>query len=141
MTIRKLIFPVFLILFASGALADSPSPCSGVDRTLTEKDKSNLKQPIAHQLKKDVKDVASAEILQLFRLGKWQIIYVETHASDGTYLFYDANPKTQPYLTLWSGAAMINEENDIFKWTTEHAKGIPEKLAHCFSYHVTKEHL
>lgn len=44
MTIYKSILIIFSILFVVNTFAKSPMPCSGVDRTLSDKEKSRFKQ-------------------------------------------------------------------------------------------------
>ena len=109
------------------------SPCDSVDRVLTNKRKAVLVPAITKQL-----HVSSVDILQSFKFGAWTIIYVDTHEADEVYLFYAHNPLTSRYITMWSGAAAINEEQEIKDWTLKNAPGIPPQLANCFAWHVTK---
>jgi hypothetical protein len=127
----KLATLALFVMFSCHAWA---TPCSGVDRTLTEKRKSELSPVIAKQL-----NIESAEILQSYQYRGWYIIYVGTHVSDEAFLFYKGDPTKSQYLTTWGGAAATNEEPEIKQWTLKNAKGIPSKLAGCFAWHVTKE--
>ena len=133
----KLIFIITLTLYVSLAHAKTPSPCEGINQNLSKKEKLEFSKPVATQLKKDVKDIKNAEILKSFRYKKWQILFVNTHVSDEVYLFYSGNPITNSYLTLTAGAATRDEEEETYKWVINHAKGIPPKLARCFSWHIT----
>ena len=80
----------------------------------------------------------SVDVLQSFRLGSWDIIYVDTHQTDEAFLFYPQDPSLGRYVTLWAGAAMHDEEREIRSWVLKNAPGIPGKLAACFAWHVTK---
>jgi hypothetical protein len=110
------------------------SPCDGVDRTLTIERKASLATEIAKQL-----STASTDVLQSFQSGGWSIIYVGTHQSDEVFLFYSRDPLTSRYITIWSGAAASGEERKIRDWTLKNAPGIPQNLANCFAWHVTKD--
>ena len=116
------------------ATAWAASPCAGVSRDLTSQRKAALAPEIAKQLR-----VRSVDVLQSFRLGGWEIIYVSTGESDEPFLFYSGDPLKSGYITLWSGAATIHEEQAIKGWTLKNAPGIPRKLAACFAWHVTKD--
>lgn len=124
---------VVLCLVGSAATAWGGSPCDKVNRDLPLKRKEALSAEIAKQL-----GVKSVEVLQSFRLGTWQIIYVATPDSDPPFLFYSSDPLKTRYLTEWSGAARVDEEQEIKTWTLENAPGIPHRLASCFAWHVTK---
>jgi hypothetical protein len=78
------------------------------------------------------------DVLQSFQLGRWRILYVDTHQSDEAFLFYSSDPLTSPQVTSWSGAAQVGEERQIKDWTFKNARGIPSKLAGCFAWYVTK---
>ncbi|MHB8717046.1 MAG: hypothetical protein ACYC9H_13695 [Sulfuricaulis sp.] len=123
-----------LCLLALVTCTVSASPCDGVDRSLTEARKTSLAQAMAMQL-----NIESAEILQSFRYRSWYIIYVNTHVSDNSFLFFGGDPTKSRYLTVWSGAATVHEEPEIKQWVINNAKGIPLKLAGCFAWHVTKD--
>jgi len=121
-----------MVLLLSSACA-SGSPCDGVDRTITSARKENLAPQIAQQL-----GVARVDVLQSFRSGDWSIIYVATNQSDDVFLFYSRDPLISRYITMWSGAASTNEEQNIRDWTLKNAPDIPQNLASCFAWHVTK---
>jgi hypothetical protein len=104
-----------------------------VDRNLTPQRKASLAPQIANQLQ-----VKAVDILDSFQGQGWTIVYVETHQSDETYVFYSRDPMQSSYVTLWSGAARIDEERTIKAWVVKNAPGIPAKLAGCFAWHVTK---
>ena len=109
------------------------SPCDTVSRDLPSERKAVLAPEIAKQL-----NVKSVDVLQSFKLGSWQIIYVNTHESDEPFLFYSGDPLKTRYVTMWSGAARMDEEQEIRAWTLKNAPGIPRRLASCFARHVTK---
>lgn len=109
------------------------SPCDGVDHTLTIERKASLAPEIAKQL-----NVSSVDVLQSFQSGSWSIIYVRTPQSDEVFLFYSRDPLTSRYIAMWSGAAASNEEQQIRDWTLKNAPNIPQNLASCFAWHVTK---
>ncbi|MGZ3771471.1 MAG: hypothetical protein ACXVCP_09120 [Bdellovibrio sp.] len=138
---KKLIILIATVVFYTTSLAVMAAtfPCSEINRTLADKDKLNLAATIADQLKKDFKNVKNVEVLQSYQYENWRIIYVATHVSDAPFLFYSGDPKINSYVTLWSGGAKRSEEEDIYRWVLSHAKGIPSKLARCFSWHVTND--
>ena len=110
------------------------TPCSGVERTLTQERKGELSPAVATQL-----NIESAEILQSYHYHGWFIIYVETHVSDEAFLFYKGDPAKSRYLTTWGGSATKYEGAEIERWVRKNAKGIPTKLAQCFAWHVTRD--
>lgn len=118
---------------ASPATSRTASPCDGVDRTLSDIDRREWPAPIATQL-----GVAKVDVLQSLAFGGWHIVYVNTHQSDQAFLFYAGDPRTHRYVTLWAGAAMADEEQEIFTWAIHDAPAIPARLAQCFAWHVTK---
>ena len=79
------------------------SPCDTVSRDLPSERKAVLAPEIAKQL-----NVKSVDVLQSFKLGSWQIIYVNTHESDEPFLFYSGDPLKTRYVTMWSGAARMS---------------------------------
>jgi len=115
-------------------LAWAATPCEGVDRSLPNDRKAALAPAIAKQLHSKRVDV-----LQSFRDGNWQIIYVDTHDSDNGFLFYSHDPMRNHYVTVWGGVALGDEETEIRTWTLKNAPGIPLKLAKCFAWHVTND--
>ena len=132
---KKLAQCVSLLLFigvATPRFAWSASPCDGVDRTLTDKDKAAWAHEIARQL-----HAQKVDLLQSFRSEGWTIVYVDSHEADEVFLFYSRDPLHSPYVTMWSGAAARNEEQSIRAWTLKNAPGIPQKLAGCFAWYVT----
>ena len=120
-----------LILLTATARAQ---PCSGINRQLDNERKAVLAPAIANQLQ-----ASAVDVLQLFKMGNWSIIYVDTHDADEVFLFYAADPLTSHYTTLWSGAAAKNEESKIRNWVINNAPGIPNRLAGCFAWHVTRD--
>ena len=121
------------LLLAVTPLAYAASPCDGVDRTLSVAQKTTLAPAIASQL-----HVPSVDVLQMFRLRPWRIVYVATHQSDNGFLFYAQDPLTHPAVTSWAGGAAPDEQASIRHWVLTHAHGIPSRLAECFAWHVTQ---
>lgn len=121
-------------MLVAGVSALAASPCVNVDRSLTREQQIVLAPTIAKQLQ-----AKSAEISQSFRFGGWSIYYVATHDADDTYVFYSGDPRRRRYVTMWGGAAMPGEEQEIQAWVIKNAPGIPRSLAGCFAWHVTKE--
>ena len=126
---KFLAFSLFLMVSFNA----SATPCDGVDRSLSEVRKNQLAPVIAKQL-----NVKSVEILQSLSYRNWFIIYANTHVSDNPFLFFSGDPTLGKHLTVWSGAATVDEEPEIKQWVLNNAKGIPSKLAGCFAWHVTK---
>jgi hypothetical protein len=136
-----------LALFPSVVAA--ATPCDGVNRRLTYQQKTLWAPAIAKQLKADKEfpedfreallKAPNITVLQSFRLDDWRIVYVDTHASDETFLFYPGDPVASRYVTWWGGAAQTSEERSIRDAIVRDARGIPLKLAHCFAWHVTND--
>ncbi|WP_199100527.1 hypothetical protein [Dyella sp. ASV21] len=116
------------------ALSAHASPCTGVDRTLSDARRAALAPAIAHQL-----TLPFVDVLQSFRLKGWSIVYVDTHVSDERFLFYSADPLTGHAVTEWGGAATRDEGDDIQRWLLKNAPSIPPALARCFAWHVTQD--
>ena len=130
----------FDILLGILALAFMPmpvsakTPCDGVDRHLLHGEKQKLMPPVARQI-----GAPHPTILQEFKFEDWSIVYADTGVSDETFIFYHGDPTRTHYVTIWSGAAGLDEESQIREWTVENAPGIPLRLAKCFAWHVTKD--
>jgi hypothetical protein len=123
-----------LALVAATPSVWAESPCYGVKRSLA----NNLKHALAPKIAEEL-HLKNVDVLQSFQCGKWNIIYVDTHVSDEQFLFYAGDPLKEKHITQCSGAAFINEEQEIKQWTIENAPGIPSRLAACFAWHVTKD--
>jgi hypothetical protein len=123
-----------VLLSACRSSPAGASPCSGIDRSL----KSDRKAALASALAKELR-VSTVDILESFRGLGWSIIYVDTHESDYQFLFFSGDPLSSHSVTGWGGAAMENEEQEIKDWTIKNAPGIPDHLAACFAWHVTKD--
>lgn len=108
------------------------SPCNRVDRTLSKNRRKTLAPAIAQQL-----NAKHVDLLKSYRSGGWSILYVATGEADETYVFYSDDPLRSRYVTLWSGAAGVHEEEDILTWTLKNASSIPNTLATCFAWQVT----
>jgi len=126
----KSISAILLTLLPIAAFAN---PCSEIDQSLSNSEKVSLAPIIAKQLKID-----NAEVLQSYSYQGWRIFFINTHVSDETYLFFSGNPLQNNFITQWSGAATANEEKQINQWVRTNAKEIPNTLASCFAWHVTK---
>lgn len=136
-----------LILAALVALPALASPCAGVDRALPAARKAAFAPAVAAHLNRQLGPqvnqtivIAPDDILQLFRLGRWHILYVNNHVSDEPFLFYRDAPQRSPaYALAWAGAATRDEGPAIEKWVRAEAPGIPRRLAACFAWHVTQD--
>ena len=114
------------------------SPCQGLNQSLSENYKANLARAVAKQINGTTKlKVSSVDVIQSFASDNWSIVYVNTHVSDELFLIYSGNPLTNRYVTLWAGAAMIEDEPIMKAWVLKNAPGIPPKLASCFARRVT----
>ncbi len=132
---KKFLQFVSLLLVIGVAMpgcAWSASPCDNVDRGLTDKIKMEWAPAIARQL-----HAQKVDVLQSFQFGGWSIIYVDSHEADEAFLFYSHDPLRSHYVTMWSGAAMRDEQQSIKAWTLKNAPGIPQPLAGCFAWYVT----
>jgi hypothetical protein len=130
---------VIFALAVGGALLcgqrATAAPCSGIDRPIDAARKAQLAIPIATQLKSD-----HVTVLKYMAVKDWSIVYVETPDSDPPFVFFRGDPSNTRYVTLWSGAATIHEEQDIKRWAMNNAPGIPRPLAACFAWYVTPPH-
>jgi len=129
MSIRK----GLAILGLAISLPLGATPCATIDQSLTANQKQAWSPAIAKQLQ-----VATVDVLQVFRQGNWRIVYVDTHRSDNGFLFYRADPRRSRYITIWAGVAQSNEETSIAQWAVANVPGIPMALAQCFAWHVTQ---
>lgn len=100
---------------------------------MADERKVALLSQIAKQL-----NASEVDVLQSFSYGTWSIIYADTHESDEIFLFYEGDPLSKSYVVLWSGAARIDEEQEIKDWAIKNAPGIPQELAACFAWYVMK---
>jgi len=122
------------------------SPCSDIDRSLSISAKATFAPAIEDHLNKQLGplvgqaiSIEPEDVLQVFRAGKWHIVYVNNHVSDEPFLFYNSAPaNSSAYLVAWSGGAAMDEGPEIEKWVKEKAPGIPNNLAACFAWHVTQ---
>ena len=130
---RAVILSLCFVVFMTLTSVACASPCSGVDRQLSEERKAELAPEIAKQL-----NATRVDVLQSFRLGRWSIVYVDTHQADEAFLFFADDPLVNHYVTLWSGAASKSEEKSVKGWVVKNAPGIPHRLASCFAWHVTR---
>jgi len=121
-------------LSAVGMCAEA-SPCSGIDRALSNERKAVLEPIIAKQLHDP-----SAKILKNMNADGWSVIYVLPPNSEPAFLFFRGAPESGRYKTLWDGAATIDEEQAIRQWATDNVPGIPPRLAACFAWFVTPPH-
>jgi hypothetical protein len=127
-------FLIVTLCLLSTRNAWAKSPCDSVDRRLNSSEASKLRIELGHQL-----NVDNVEVLQSFKSLGWTILYVTPDNADPAFLFYSENPVNHHFLTLWSGGAKPDEEQVISSWIKESAKGIPDSLAQCFAWHVTKD--
>jgi|WetSurMetagenome_2_1015567.scaffolds.fasta_scaffold03766_2 hypothetical protein len=125
---------LLMSLFLISVTGFAKGGCGDVDRSISEEQKKQLAPVIAAQL-----HVEHVEVLESYRYNEWSIIYVETYETENTFVFFNGNPVTQPYVTTWSGVASAKEERKILQWVFKSAPGIPVELARCFAWHVTHE--
>lgn len=132
-------------LLASAPLLSHATPCSGVDRTLSEAQRRAFAPAIERHLNRQLGPqvqtpitTAPQDILQVFRVGRWHIVYVDTHVSDEPFLFYAHAPdRSSAYLTSWAGAAPSDDGPPIRRWLSRQVPGMPQTLVKCFAWHVT----
>jgi hypothetical protein len=111
----------------------SATSCDPVSRTLTNAQRIAWAPVLAKQL-----SVSSVSVSQSFTLSGWHIVYVETPNADSPFLFFHGDPLSTHFVTLWAGAARMQEEGSIRAWVIKNASGIPAPLATCFAWYVTK---
>jgi hypothetical protein len=133
----KYFYTFILAIISTTALA---SPCTDIDRTLTEERKAVLAPIIANQVAQQLQNVESVEVLQSFHYRDWYIINVNTHVSDEGFLIYKGDPTKNNYLTILAGAYTRDDERFILKSIQRgKTKGIPKALARCIAWHLTKD--
>jgi len=131
--ITKAIALTFLIgATASGA---ETTPCKGIDQNLTDARKAEFAAPIATEWGAD-----HVTVNKYMGLKNWSIVYVDTPIGDPPFVFFKGDPTKTHYVTVWSGAATIYEEQEMRRWTLKNAPGIPKQLAACFAWFVTPPH-
>ncbi len=139
----KQIIGLILLLVSTNALC---SPCAGVDRRLSDAQRHSLvpalERHLNNQLGQELGQVirlSAEDVFKSFRVGKWHIVYLNSHVSDEPFLFYSSAPsQAERYITAWAGAATSDEGPAIYAWVRHEAPGIPKKLASCFAWYVTK---
>jgi hypothetical protein len=120
------------LLIGAAASSAGAKPCTGIDQTLSDARKAEFATPIAAQLGAD-----HVTVNKYMGLKDWSIVYVDAPNGDPPFVFFKGDPSKTHYVTLWSGAAMIDEERSIRQWTLKNAPGIPKQLAACFAWFVT----
>jgi hypothetical protein len=135
MRIRMKFAITLVTAYASSVVAGmaEPNSCNGINRSLTTEQAATFSRHVRNEFK-----AKEADILQIFRFRGWSILYVDTHDADEAFVFYRGDPARTHYVTVWSGAAGYNEEDEIRLWAEKNAPGIPHRLAECFAWHVTK---
>ena len=124
---------IALLAMVASSSAVAAAPCSNVSRALTELQKAAWAPAIASQLQTE-----SVEVAQSFAVGQWHIVGVNTPNSDPPFLFFSKSPEVSTYVTIWSGAARSTETKEIKAWAIRNARGIPEPLAACFAWFITR---
>ena len=139
----KLLTAATLYLVAQAAFAH---PCSGVDRSLNERQKASFAPALEKHMRAQF-DASLAtlivvernDVLGMFRAKGWYIVYANNHATDDPYLFYSTDPaKASRYVGVWSGWAADDEGPEIEAWVRKEMPGIPKVLAECFAWYVTR---
>lgn len=130
----KWLILVWLLLPLSRAFAGTP--CDGVERDLglTAEQIVTLKANIGPQV-----NATKIDIINVFKMKGWSVIYIDTHNSDETYLFFTGDILTSHYVTEWSGAATIFEGAELTTQFKQNAPGIPEHLAQCMAWHIAEQ--
>jgi hypothetical protein len=121
----------FLLLAA--CTQASATSCDAVSHALTNAQRAAWAPALAKQL-----NVHPVSVSQSFALAGWHIVYVKTPDTDSPFLFFHGDPLSTHFVTLWAGAARSQEEGSIKAWVIKNAPGIPEPLATCFAWYVTK---
>lgn len=141
---KRLLLLCLALVFARASFA---APCEGVDRSFPDTTKRaylsaverHLNAQLGAQVGAAIK-LEPADFLARLQLGRWQIIYVNSHVSDEPYLFYEQPPTlSKGYLFTWAGAATDDEGPAIVEWLKTQAPKMPAALAQCFAWHVTAE--
>jgi len=114
--------------------AQASAPCEGVDRGLSPDRAAQLSRRAAEQFR-DPK----AKALQSFAYEGWNIVYVEFGKSDPAFVFYRGDPLGSGHVAVWGAAAGLDETSQIKEWTVENAPGIPNQLARCFAWRVSRD--
>lgn len=125
-------FSICAAALSFGVLASAKSPCDGIKQQMSAERQKYLQTSVAKQL-----NASTVDLLAVFVLSGWSVLYVDTHKSDEVFLFYPGDPANTSFLTMWSGAAMRDEAPAIETWALKNAPGIPKALAGCFAWYAT----
>ena len=139
----KLLTLAVLYVAAQAAFAN---PCQGVDRSLSERQKTSFAPVLEKHMRAQFDPrlttmiaVERDDVQGLFRAKGWYIVYVDNHATDTPYLFYSTDPtRSSRYVGAWAGGAAVDESAEIQAWEEKEMPGIPSVLAKCFAWYVTR---
>lgn len=139
----KLLTATVVYFAAQAAFAH---PCSGVDRSLSERQKASFAPVLEKHMRAQFDPrlttmiaVERDDVQSLFRAQGWYIVYVDNHATDTPYLFYSTDPiRASRYVGVWAGGAAVDEGPEIQAWEEKEMPGIPKVLAKCFAWYVTR---
>ena len=121
-----------LALLVPALAVGAPNPCDGIERGTQGEGREALGNLLARQL-----GVTEVQIIQSYRSDIWHVLAVE---SDGerTYLVYAGDPLRTGFVASWAGAGTGEDENSVRSWVIRSATKIPQKLAGCFAWSVTR---
>ena len=88
-----------LIAIASVARQGGAEPCNGVDRSLSADQRASVAPAVERHLKNVLEPqvaapvrVDSADVLGVFRIAQWEVIHVDSHATDDLYVYNEVRP-------------------------------------------------
>lgn len=133
------LFAVPACIFAQANSAKADSPCDGISRTITARQRAVWTPAVTRYWHKVSEGrITEVDIDRSFRYGGWTILHTEVHVSEGGYDFYSGDPARTKPVTSFEGAATVDEGPEVEAEILKNAPGIPKKLVQCFAYYVTK---
>lgn len=100
--------------------------CAGVDRALSDEDKSSLVAVVARQLQ-----LRGVKLLQSWRSESWQVLHIAARDADNSFVFFAGDPRSERYRDAIGEFALPEGEAAIRHWLQQNLKGIPAPLAAC----------
>lgn len=100
--------------------------CAGVDRTLSEEDRSGLGAVVARQLQ-----LRGVKLLQSLRSESWQVLHIAARDADNSFVFFAGDPRSERYRDAIGEFALPEGEAAIRRWLQENLKDMPQPLAAC----------
>ena len=123
---------LLIIFFTDSASARPNSPCVGLYNHVNGVDRKLISINIQRYLSDK-----SIDVVELYSINNWYFVHVASEKTDDAFLFFNQNPIKRRPISVWAGAARLDEGASIRRWVSSNVPGIPNRLAKCFSWRVT----